>query len=279
MTIDVAAQGAVDCEKEAVRRFWNRAACGEELYLKGNSAREQFEWQAKQRYLLEPYIEKFADFASAKDKTVLEIGVGLGADHQRWAEHAQELHGIDLTDRAIHYTRGRLALFGLSSQLQVADAEALPYDDNSFDIVYSWGVLHHSPRTDQAIREVYRVLKPGGIAKVMIYHRYSLVGYMLWIRYALFRGHPFLSLRHVYANYLESPGTKAFSAAETRTMFEEFQETAIETVLTHGDLLTSSAGQRHGGVALTVARSIWPRAFFRRFLPKHGLFMLIRAEK
>src|SRR5687768_13525507 len=105
MATDSTAQCGIAQEKEAVREFWNRAACGAELYLKGSSAKEQFAAQARQRFLLEPYIEPFADFPSAGGQTVLEIGVGLGADHQKWAEHAQQLYGIDLTERAVEYTR------------------------------------------------------------------------------------------------------------------------------------------------------------------------------
>ena len=76
--------------------------------------------------------------------------------------------GVDLTQRGVDLTRERLALEGLEAEVRVADAEALPFEDASFDIVYSWGVLHHSPNTQQAVNEVHRVLKPGGVARVMI---------------------------------------------------------------------------------------------------------------
>ena len=89
------------------------------------------------------------------------MGVGLGADHQRFAAAGARLTGVDLTERAIEHTRQRLAASGLSSQLQTADAENLPFANNSFDIVYSWGVLHHSPNTPKAVDEVWRVLRPG----------------------------------------------------------------------------------------------------------------------
>jgi ubiquinone/menaquinone biosynthesis C-methylase UbiE len=115
---------------------------------------------------------------------VLEVGVGMGADHLEWARHMpRSLSGIDLTERAIAHTATRLALYGLRSDLRVADAEKLPFRDASFDLVYSWGVLHHSPDTPRAVREVLRVLRPGGLARVMIYHAHSMVGYMLWLRY------------------------------------------------------------------------------------------------
>ena len=231
------------------------------------------------RYQLEPYIAQFADFERAGGKRVLEVGVGLGADHQRFAEAGAALCGIDLTERAIEYTRDRFSVFNLDSNLQVADAERLPFADARFDLVYSWGVIHHSPDTALAVEEIRRVLRPGGEARVMIYHKWSLVGLMLWIRYALLRGRPLTPLRSIYAAHLESPGTKAYSIAEARSLFSAFAAVRIETVLTHADLLTSPAGQRHRGRALAVAKSVWPRRLLQRLLPQSGLFMLISATK
>lgn len=265
-------------DKQQVHDFWNAAACGENLYLRG-SDRDAYESQARERYELEPYIPDFAGFDRARGKRILEIGVGLGADHQRFAQAGADLAGIDLTERAVEHTARRLAAFGLSSRLAVGDAERLDFPDDSFDLVYSWGVLHHSPDTSKAVSEVRRVLKPEGRANVMIYHARSMVGYMLWIRYALLGLRPWLSLKEIYARYLESPGTKAYSVSEARQLFAAFSEVSIRVVLTHGDLLESMAGQRHQGVLLSLARKVWPRALIKQFLPGMGLFMLIEARK
>lgn len=268
----------MDSDKKAVEEFWDKASCGEDLYLR-NQQRDGYVEHARRRYELEPIIEEFAQFESATGKKVLEIGVGLGADHQRFAQAGARLTGIDLTARAVEHTRRRLALFGLDSALSTGDAENLVFPSDEFDRVYSWGVLHHSPNTPKAISEVHRVLRPGGVANVMIYHKWSLVGYMLWIRYGLLRLRPWMTLTEVYARYLESPGTKAYSTEEAKRMFEAFSTAQIRTVLTHGDLLESAAGQRHGGALLSLARRIWPRRLLRRFAGAHGLFMLIRAVK
>lgn len=268
----------METDKQQVHDFWSEAACGENLYLHGIS-RQDYETQARRRYELEPYIAEFAGFECARGKRVLEIGVGLGADHQRFAEAGVILAGIDLTKHAVDHTARRLAAFGLSSELAAGDAEQLDFPDESFDVVYSWGVLHHSPDTAKAVSEVWRVLTRGGTAKVMIYHTWSLVGLMLWIRYALLRLQPWLLLREMYARYLESPGTKAYSIAEARQLFAAFSAVSIRVVLTHGDLLESMAGQRHQGVLLSFARLIWPRALIRRFLSGLGLFLLIKARK
>lgn len=265
--------------KQQVHDFWNEASCGEDLYLKGETLRQKYHQQAKERYALEPYIADFADFQSFANQQVLEIGVGLGADHQQFAEAHANLHGCDLTERAIAHTRERLALFSLRSELRVADAENLPYASNTFDLVYSWGVIHHSPDTQQVADEIFRVLKPGGLAKVMIYHKHSWVGYLLWLRYALARGKPTTDLAAIYANHLESPGTKAYSKAEAQQLFAQFRQVSIKTVLTHADLLNSQAGQRHRSGLLTISRWLYPRWLIRTFFPGHGLYMMISALK
>lgn len=267
-----------ESDKKKVHDFWNDAACGENLYLQSID-RSGYESQAAERYRLEPQILPFADFDSARGRKVLEIGVGLGADHQHLAASGADLYGIDLTERAVDHTRRRLELFGLTSHLAVGDAENLEFSDETFDIVYSWGVLHHSPNTARAIEEVYRVLKPGGRAKIMIYHKWSVIGFMLWLRYAFLIGRPWRSLRDVYAKHLESPGTKAFSYAEARHLFTQFSHVSIYTPLGHGDLLESDVGQRHRGLVLTLAKQLWPRWLIRRVTPNAGLSMLIEARK
>jgi ubiquinone/menaquinone biosynthesis C-methylase UbiE len=265
--------------KESVRDFWNEKSCGE-VYAKGSGIREQLAEQAAERYRLEPIIFEFAGFARGAGKDVLEIGVGMGADHLEWAKaKPRTLAGIDLTPRAIGFTSERLAAYGFHSDLRTADAEQLPFGDAQFDVVYSYGVLHHSPDTTQAIREVERVLRPGGVAIVMIYHSPSVVGWMLWVRYGVLRAKPARSMKDIYAEHLESPGTKAFSVREAEAMFTGFSQVTCEVILGPGDLLEGAVGQRHGGVLLRVARALWPRWFIRRFLTAYGLGMFIKAVK
>lgn len=265
--------------KTAVRDFWNEKSCGE-VYATGESEQQYYETHARRRFELEPYIHGFARFEDGRGNDVLEIGVGMGADHLEWAKSGpKSLSGIDLTPRAVEHTRRRLEVFGYQSQLQTADAENLPFPDGSFDLIYSWGVLHHSPDTQRAIDEVYRVLRPGGVARIMIYHKYSLTGYMLWLRYAMLTGRPWRSLSYIYAHYLESPGTKAFTKRQARELFRKFSQQKISILLGFGDLLEGGVGQRHRGPLLRVAKSIWPRWLLRRYCKGHGLAMIIEASK
>lgn len=265
-------------EKSAVREFWDRAACGEELYLSSESI-AGYNDQASARYRLEPYIQSFAEFSSWSGKNVLEIGVGLGADHQQFAEAGANLWGIDLTNQAIEKTSQRFSLLGLKSDLNTGDAENLDFPNDKFDLVYSWGVIHHSPNTPKAASEILRILAPGGEFRVMIYNKYSMIGLMLWLRYALLAGKPFRSLEDIYSEHLESPGTKAYTKKEAAKLFPGSKNLKIETVLTHGDLLEGAAGQRHEGKILSIARKLWPRGLIKLLFPTAGLFMLISGRK
>lgn len=110
---------------------------------------------------------------------VLEIGVGFDSDHSQITEQKPKtLTGIDLTERAIENTKTSFKVLGLKSLLHTDNADALSFDSNSFDAVYSWGVLHHSPNTEKCFEEVWRVLRPNGFKK-MIYHKNARTGWML----------------------------------------------------------------------------------------------------
>jgi ubiquinone/menaquinone biosynthesis C-methylase UbiE len=157
----------------------------------------------------------------------------------------------------------------------------LPYGNQSFDIVYSWGVLHHSPNTPRCIAEVARVLRQGGAARVMIYHKWSLVGLMLWFRYGLLFGRPMRKLEDIYFHHLESPGTKAYTSKNAHHMFKAagFSQVDVRVQLSHGDLLQGNVGARHRGALLSIATTLWPRWFLKRLAPRIGLYLLIEAVK
>lgn len=270
---------ATSAAKAAVRDFWEIAACGE-VYVEGERDRAGFDAQRQARYALEPFILPFASFAEARNVDVLEIGVGMGADHLEWAAaEPRSLIGLDLTIRAVETTRERAAVSGIAANLFVGDAENLAFPDDCFDIVYSWGVLHHSPDTPAAFAEIRRVLRPSGVARVMVYHRASIVGVLLWLRYAFARGRLGTSLDDIYSSYLESPGTKAYSRREINRLLVSagFQHVKLSVELSSGDLLKGAAGQRHHGYGLSLARSIWPRRLIARFGRRLGLFLLIEA--
>lgn len=265
--------------KSDVKEYWEQSSCGE-VYANGKDEEEFYKSQRIARYKLEPYIPAFANFEEGKGKDILEIGVGMGADHVEWAKsQPNSLYGIDLSPKAIKHTYSRLKLHDLKSELQIADAENLPFENNSFDIVYSWGVLHHSPNTTKAINEIYRVLRPSGKTRIMIYYKYSLTGYMLWLRYGLFSGKPYMSLNKIYDRYLESPGTKAYSIENAKELLRDFSNTNFNIQLNVSDLLEGKAGKRHAGLLLKISKKIWPRWLFKRYFKNCGLYLLIEATK
>jgi SAM-dependent methyltransferase len=264
--------------KAEVRRFWEAASCGE-VYAEGGSADERLRNHAEARYRLEPYIRDFARFGEGFGQDVLEIGVGMGADHLEWARSGpHRLAGIDLTSSAVNWTVQRLEAYGLKSDLREGDAENLPFSDNSFGIVYSWGVLHHSPDTPRAFLEAHRVLRPGGTLRAMIYHRPSIVGAMLWVRYGLAAGHPTRSLQEIYARHLESPGTKGYTVSEARRLVDPFSACNVRCAVSFADLLLGEVGQQHASPGLSLAKRVWPRPLIRR-MPMLGLLLLIEARK
>jgi SAM-dependent methyltransferase len=163
--------------KEDVDDFWDAAAHGEQCCALEPDEAARFDTRAQARDRIEPYLWAFARFEDGGDKDVREIGAGMGADHIEWAHvRPGSLAGVDLTVRAIHFTRTRFAVAGFAPDLRVADADSLPFKDAFFDLVYIWDALRCSPETANAFREVGRVLRPGGVARVD--NRWSLTGLM-----------------------------------------------------------------------------------------------------
>lgn len=169
---------------ESVRAFWNTEACGSHFVKSFANDRDFFAQYRQFRYRTEWHIPAFASFADAAGRQVLEIGCGNGADGVMFAMHGARYTGIDLTAEAVDKTRRHFAAEGLDGEFRQENCEQLAFADNAFDIVYSFGVLHHTPSPGQALSEVYRVLKPGGEARIMLYHRHSfnyyvrILGYM-----------------------------------------------------------------------------------------------------
>jgi SAM-dependent methyltransferase len=159
--------------KERVRAFWQAHPCGTKFSDAEIGTPEFFERIEAHRYEKEWHIPAAADFQNTRGLRVLEIGCGMGTDGAQFAKAGANYTGIDLTDAAVELARKRFQVSGLKGEFRVADAERLDFPDASFDLVYSHGVLHHTPDIEAAVREIHRVLKPGRSAIVMLYHRGS----------------------------------------------------------------------------------------------------------
>jgi SAM-dependent methyltransferase len=257
--------------KDEVRKFWNAEPCGSR-YL-GDLA--DFEAHAHARYQLEPYIPDFAQFANSKGLRVLEIGVGMGADYLEWLKAGAHAYGVDLSAISIERARRRCELAGFQPDLRVADAEHLPFPENTFDVVYSYGVMHHSPDTAQCIREARRVLKPGGEARIMVYHHPSITGMMLWLRYGIFRK----SLRDTVYQHLESPGTKTYTHSEALSLMSGFSDIKLWQVFSPGDLLLNQPSERFQSGFYRLIWKIFPRKLVKLLGRRWGLFLLMVGKK
>ena len=222
-------------QKERVRRFWNARPCGSSHAASEPGSAAFFDEVERKRVELEPFIDRYARFDETAGKELLEIGVGVGTDFIRFVRAGANATGIDLTEGAVELVKRRLALEGFEADVCVGDAENLPFADASFDVVYSWGVLHHTPDTIRAVSEAQRVLRPGATLCVMLYARHSWVAFGLWLRYGLLRARPWRTLSDVIAGHMESAGTKAFTRRELRGMFGNLDMLTIEKVGTPYD--------------------------------------------
>jgi ubiquinone/menaquinone biosynthesis C-methylase UbiE len=168
-------------------------------------------------------------------KRLLEVGFGTGTDLLQFARGGAVVTGVDLTPRSIEIARRRFEVYGFTGEFITGDAENLSFPDASFDVVYSFGVLHHTPDTHRAVTEIHRVLKPGGRAIVMLYHRASLYYFgSIILKHGLLRGELLnekpaeIMSRHVeYSDYEGRPLVKAYTRREARGMFREFQKCDI----------------------------------------------------
>lgn len=226
--------------KQQVYNYWNKASCGTEFINKEKYSSEYFEEIENFRYKIEPEIFSFAQFTRFKDKKVLEVGVGAGTDFLQWVRAGAISYGIDLTDEAIKNVQTRLNIYNLKAQeLRVSDAESLVYPDNYFDLVYSWGVIHHSPDTLKCLKEIIRVTKNGGKIKIMIYNRHSLFAFYRWFLTAFLKFKLFKSIKTVLFYDQESPGTKAYTFKEIKNILNNLPVKIIEikAPVTNHDLL------------------------------------------
>jgi SAM-dependent methyltransferase len=226
--------------KQRVADYWNSRTCQTRVATAPQYSREFYEQIEDFRNRDEPEIPGFAEFTRYRDKEVLEVGVGSGTDFIQWARAGAKAHGIDLTEEAIRYTTRRLETYGLSCEsLRVADAEQLPFPDESFDLVYSYGVIHHTPNTAKALEEIIRVMKVGGRGKIMLYNKRSSIAWLNWVRHALLKGKPFQSVDKVLFDHMESIGTKAYTRREIEAMFAPYPVSMwrLDTTVAQRDLM------------------------------------------
>jgi ubiquinone/menaquinone biosynthesis C-methylase UbiE len=252
--------------KERVRQFWDQSPCGaQDAALLPERSREFLEEIERQRFSDDDFMFEVCRFESWAGKSVLEVGCGLGTDLIQFARAGARVHGTDLTERSIQLTRKRFLLEGVPTCLVVGDSERLPSPDDRFDLVYCWGVIHHTPR-EVAARELIRVCRPGGRVLAMVYHRRSLFVLEAWLVYALGRGRPWPSPSRVIAEHVESPDTQAHTIRQAHELFAGLNGLSVTPIVTRYDL--------------RIGRRRFLPTAIRRLVPRQlGWFLVVEGTK
>lgn len=246
--------------KNEIKEFWTKYPCAKNLISHIEDEEEFFSAHDKIIDRLTPYHFDVFNYEQCAGKKVLEVGCGMGSHAWRFAKFAKEFYAIDLSIKSVQLTRKRFSFHGFGAGgILEADAENLPFRDDSFDLVFSNGVIHHSPNTQRAVDEIYRVLKPTGKTIVMIYNKSSIfywfdLMFLQRIKYTLLKFLPrkliktiFMSRPSIFLlkDYLDcaawkdlgelalrfsdgysNPSTKVYTQKQARGIFSKFNGVA-----------------------------------------------------
>jgi len=168
--------------QKQVQDFWNSQPCDSELSDRDRHSREYFLEIERRRYEFQPHIPDILSKIDWRGKRVLEIGTGVGTDARNIIGRGGNYTGINIDRGSTDSTLRALRVFALPGVVMQGNATSLDFPDSTFDVVYSFGVLHHIPEVEKAAAEIHRVLKPGGELLVMLYNRAS-INYVLEIMF------------------------------------------------------------------------------------------------
>jgi len=242
ITADTGHQAAdsrpLDADKRRAQEQWEANPCGAHIAKElPFGTREYFDAIEDYRYnSYAPWMKQLIGFDRYKGKRLLEVGCGTGTDSLQFARGGVVFTAVDLTPRSIEIARKRFEVYNQQGKFILSDAENLNFPDESFDVVYSFGVIHHTPNTERAATEIHRVLKRGGKAIVMVYHRSSLYYWGgIILKRGLLRGELLKAspdeLMSRYVEHTETGGrplVKAYTRNEVRKMFSMFSACKVE---------------------------------------------------
>ena len=168
---------------ERVKDFWDRRPCNIRHSPKPVGIKEYFDDVEARKYFVEPHIPCFAQFEQWRDKKVLEIGCGIGTDTINFARHGAQVTAVEVSEKSLEVARRRAEIFGLQERIQfyLGNGEELTefVPVKPYDLIYSFGVIHHTPHPERVIEQMSFYTYPGSLVKIMVYHRYAWK--VLWI--------------------------------------------------------------------------------------------------
>lgn len=253
---------------EEVQKFWDEnPLCAWTIpFEKGSKA--YFEYFDKMRMDIEPepLSSSLYEFESANGKKVLEVGCGNGFVLSRFASKGALVTGVDITPTGVELCKKRFSLFDLKGEFIVADAQHLPFEDNSFDMICSMGVLHHVPDTEKAVSEIYRVLKPGGRFLIMLYHRNSVLYRFKFPLLKLLTGKSIQQLVNE-VDGVGNPKGDVYSEDQMRKLLNKFKNIQLQISLIEGWMIFPKFGK------------YIPRKLLSLFEKKWGWFLYAKAYK
>lgn len=212
---------------QEVKQYWDRRPCNIRHSPKPIGTKEYFDEVERRKYFVEPHIREFADFPRWGGKDVLEIGCGIGTDSVNFARNGADLTIVELSTESLEITKKRLEQEHLRANLINGNAEQLGEllpAGKRFDLIYSFGVIHHTPHPERVVKAIAQRLKPDGELRIMVYARHSWK--VLWI-YAQYAWREPWNWGKLIAKYSEaqigSPVSYVYSASEARRLLGEFQ--------------------------------------------------------
>lgn len=210
---------------EEVRDFWDRRPCNIRHSPQPVGTKAYFDEVEARKYFVEPHIPRFADFARWRGKRVLELGCGIGTDTINFARAGAQVTAVDISAESLKLARKRAQVYGLADRIRFYQANGEELSNvvpvEPYDLVYAFGVVHHTPHPDRAVAELRRYLDTGGIAKVMVYHRHAWKVLEIILTHGKGR---FWRLPELIASHSEAqtgcPVTFTFTRAEARQLLE-----------------------------------------------------------
>jgi len=223
-----------DVAIEKVEAFWDARPCNLHHSPREAGSREYFEEVEARKYFVEPHIRGFAQFERWKDKSVLEVGCGIGTDTISFARAGAKVTAVDYSARSLEIARKRAGVYGLEIDFYKANAEELSevVPVREYDLVYSFGVIHHTPHPGRAISEIRKYMGPRSILKIMVYHRRSWKAFGILMTSG--KG-AFWRLDELIARHSEAqtgcPVTYTFTRKSIEELLEGFE--VLETKVEH----------------------------------------------